>query len=358
MPGARRARRARPSDCRRRCIRSATTWYAPSAATAAPSRIAVSQTRSHADRSGRSRYATSSAANTVTRNSAGDAGAHQHQDDGVRERQRRPLAPDAGRGARRRPRPRRAPTSAVDEPPGSTSSATAAAIAPRTTTMREAVGSSSSSGRLLGAGLDVAAGGRRDRPSRYPTSGASAWCTTSSWPRPCTSRRCSIAMMSASTTRGWNCLPEFFRSSSNAVSCGSAFRYERVDVIASNASATATMCGSIGWPRSSATGANSAASLVALGATGARKSMRVRISTETSSCMRTCANSSAVSLPFLFSRWFGHDELADVVHQRGEAEPLQAGRRHARAPGRCTPRSRRLAPRDRRCTGPWPRARR
>ncbi len=69
------------------------------------------------------------------------------------------------------------------------------------------------------------------------------------------------------------------------------------------------MCGSIGWPRSSATGANSAASLVALGATGARKSMRVRISTETSSCSRTSANSSAVSLPFLFRRWFGTTSL-------------------------------------------------
>ncbi len=54
-------------------IASSTPWYTASAAIAAPSRIAVTQTRSHAEGSGRSTNATASAARTVTRNSAGDA---------------------------------------------------------------------------------------------------------------------------------------------------------------------------------------------------------------------------------------------------------------------------------------------
>ena len=111
---------------------------------------------------------------------------------------------------------------------------------PRRTTMairrRRLIASPSSSRRA-----------RSPRPAEpKPTSGASSKCDSSSWPLPCTSWRFSIARISASAHAGWNCVPDLSRSSSNATSCGSALRYERVEVIASYASATMMMYGSIG----------------------------------------------------------------------------------------------------------------
>ena len=53
-----------------------------------------------------------------------------------------------------------------------------------------------------------------------------------------------------------------------------------------------------------------------------------------------------------------HDELADVVHQRGEAQPLQPGRRHAQLVADVLRVVGDPFGVSRRCTGPWPRARR
>ena len=84
----------------------------------------------------------------------------------------------------------------------------------------------------------------------------------------------------ASTQPSLNCVPEPLRSSSNAVSWVSARRYERVDVMASNASATWMIAGSTSAvPLTAAV----AASVVVSPATGARKSIRRSSSTETNS---------------------------------------------------------------------------
>ena len=161
-----------------------------------------------------------------------------------------------------------------------------------------------------------------------PTSGASSWCRRLRGPRPCTSPRCSIARMSASTTRGWNCLPDLLRSSSNATSCGSALRYERVEVMASYASATMTMYGSIGCPRSSGP-----AELRGL-ARRARRDRREEVDVGQHLHRHPFVHAHLRELfrgelARLVEQMVRHDELADVVHQRGEAQPLQPRGRHA-----------------------------
>ena len=60
----------------------------------------------------------------------------------------------------------------------------------------------------------------------YPTVGGSTAkaCGSTSNPAPWRAPARVMAVMSASTTFGWNCLPAFFCSSSKATSCGRALR--------------------------------------------------------------------------------------------------------------------------------------
>ncbi len=115
-------------------------------------------------------------------------------------------------------------------------------------------------------------------------------------------RGVSMAAMSASTHSALNCVPAPSRSSANAVSWLSARRYERVEVMASKASATWMIAGSI---RPLPSTAALAASVVVSPATGARKSMRCSSSTDTTSWRFTRSNSASVRRPGLLSSWFG-----------------------------------------------------
>ena len=176
---------------------------------------------------------------TVTRNSAGDAARARAR--GSPRTRAAAAARWAGRSTSSSP-----PTIAGAEHrrarstsrPGRRARRSPQPIAPSTTTIAEPLRlRSSSARRLLGCRSRRVSASRSPSPAEpVPTSGASTWCTTSSWPAPCTSPRCSIAMMSASTTRGWNCLPEFLRSSLErgllrqrlAVRAGRGHRVERV----------------------------------------------------------------------------------------------------------------------------------
>ena len=88
-------------------------------------------------------------------------------------------------------------------------------------------------------------------------------------------------------------------------------------------SATWTMAGST---RARPSTAAVAASDVVSPATGARKSIRRRSSTDTPSCLRTRAYSRRGEPARLVQDLVRHDELADVVHERRVAETLHAAR--------------------------------
>ena len=123
--------------------------------------------------------------------------------------------------------------------------------------------------------------------------------------------------MRATTQPSWNCVPDPLRSSSNAVFWVSARRYERVDVMASNASATWMIAGSTS----------------PLPLTAARCSFGGRVAgdgREEVDATEQLDRDELVALHALelgrgeaaglVEELIGHDELADVVHQRGVAE--------------------------------------
>ena len=139
--------------------------------------------------------------------------------------------------------------------------------------------------------------------------------------------------MSASTHSALNCVPAPSRSSANAVSWLSARRYERVEVMASKASATWMIAGSI------------EAGAVDGGGGGFGGGVTGDGSEEVDAVQQLDRHDLVALHPLelrlgettgLVEELVRHDELADVVHQRGVAEPLHAPLAEARARRRRT----------------------
>ena len=171
--------------------------------------------------------------------------AREHDHERERDRQRGAVAAAAARSARRRRWRRRSPRAAPTGCPGCD-----ARCRSRSPRPRRAGRPAGPSGFTLAPGPPAPSRDRQSARARPNRCRLRAERPPSRARRPRARRRSARRgvrwrAIRASTHSALNCVPAPSRSSANAVSWLSALRYERVDVIASNASATWMIAGSI-----------------------------------------------------------------------------------------------------------------